>query len=113
MLKNLLADLPTSLSEELMEDLVCADGVRIERIVSTGQCSAPDDWYDQDENEWVLLLAGAARLEIEWEGGQRRMVDLQSGDHCYLPAHRRHRVEWTNSEEVTVWLAVWWMPAGR
>ena len=105
--KNLLQNLPGNLPEELMEDLVCAEGVRIERIVSTGQASAPGDWYDQDENEWVLLLAGAARLDIDY-GNQRRLIDLQAGDHCYLPAHRRHRVDWTDPVQATVWLAVWW-----
>ncbi|WP_269541590.1 cupin domain-containing protein [Cerasicoccus fimbriatus] len=105
--ENLLANLPTSLPAELMEDLVCANGVRIERIVSTGQCSAPGDWYDQAENEWVLLLAGAARLEIE-ENDSCRKLELHAGDHCFLPAHQRHRVDWTDPAQPTVWLAVWW-----
>lgn len=104
---NLLQDLPTALPDEVMQDLVCRDGVRIERIVSHGQASAPDDWYDQDENEWVLLLAGAARLQIDDEG-ERTLVILKPGDHYLLPAHLKHRVDWTTPHEPTVWLAVWW-----
>lgn len=105
--ENLLANLPAQEPEELMEDIVHQDGVRIERIVSTGQASTPGDWYDQDENEWVLLLAGAARLEID-DNGQRKMHELHPGDHCLLPAHMKHRVDWTSPDEPTVWLAVWW-----
>ncbi len=104
---NLLSELPTELSAELMEDLVRHDGVRIERIVSTGQASPPGFWYDQDENEWVLLLSGIARLEIE-EHGERTLVVLKAGDHYLLPAHMKHRVAWTTPGEPTVWLAVWW-----
>lgn len=90
-----------------MVDLVKRDGVRIERIVSHGQASAPDDWYDQAEHEWVLLLAGAARLEI-LDQGERMLILLKPGDHYLLPARLKHRVDWTAPHEPTVWLAVWW-----
>ncbi|GHC08975.1 cupin domain-containing protein [Cerasicoccus arenae] len=105
--QNLLSDLPTDLPQELMQDLVCADGIRIERIISTGQDSPPDTWYDQTENEWVLLLSGAARLEIIETDGPRKL-ELCPGDHCFIPAHQRHRVDWTAPAQATVWLAVWW-----
>jgi len=90
-----------------MEDLVRHEGVRIERIVSTGQASPPEEWYDQNENEWVLLLSGAARLEIN-DDGDRTLVVLKPGDHYLLPARLKHRVDWTSPDEPTVWLAVWW-----
>jgi cupin 2 domain-containing protein len=62
---NLLSTLPTTLSDEITETLVQAKHVRIERIVSQDHASPPDFWYDQDENEFVLLMQGAARLRFE------------------------------------------------
>jgi cupin 2 domain-containing protein len=76
---------------------------RIERIVSTGQVTPEGEWYDQDDDEWVLVVAGAARLRIEGEDHDR---ELAEGDWVLLPAHCRHRVTWTQSEPPTVWLAV-------
>ena len=78
-------------------------GARIERIVSTGQASPPDFWYDQDRTEWVIVLAGSAGLMIEGESAPRI---LAPGDYIELPPHVRHRVEWTDADEPTVWLAV-------
>ena len=77
--------------------------VRIERIVSTGQASPPGFWYDQDWGEWVVLLSGAARLRLAEEAEARR---LAPGDWVDIPAHCRHRVEWTDPDQPTVWLAV-------
>jgi cupin 2 domain-containing protein len=77
--------------------------MRIERIVSTGQASPPGFWYDQPWDEWVALLAGAARLRFENEPGDR---ELCPGDHVFIPAHARHRVEWTSAQPPTLWLAV-------
>ncbi len=101
---NLYSELPDGiLSEEIFEHLVSRPGVRIERIVSTGQSNAEGDWYDQEDDEWVVLLAGAAGLRIETEAEERT---LQPGDWLYLPAHCRHRVTWTQSTPPTVWLAI-------
>ena len=75
--------------------------VRIERIVSHGHASPNGFWYDQDENEWVIVLKGAARLRI---GDQT--VELNPGDFVTIPAHKKHRVEWTTPDEPTIWLAV-------
>jgi cupin 2 domain-containing protein len=79
-----------------------ADGVRVERIVSRGHVSPAGFWYDQTQDEWVVLLAGAA--ELSFADGRR--VRLAPGDHVHLPAHERHRVEWTDPAQETVWLAV-------
>jgi cupin 2 domain-containing protein len=100
---NLLSQLPADLSEERFETLLARPGVRLERIVSLGHASPPDFWYDQDEGEWVLLLQGAARLQLE-----DRMVELRPGDCIDLPAHTRHRVDWTTPGEPTIWLAVFY-----
>ena len=34
---------------------------KIERIVSRGHASPEDFWYDQEENEWVMVVKGTAR----------------------------------------------------
>jgi cupin 2 domain-containing protein len=100
---NLLASLPGGLAAEQMTELLASENVRIERIVSTGQASPPGFWYDQDWAEWVLLLAGSAGVLIEGEAAARTM---RPGDYLHIPAHRRHRVAWTDAAHPTVWLAV-------
>ena len=102
---NLLAALPRHSAAELVEVLVEQAGVRIERIVSTGQASPPGFWYEQDEGEWVLLLAGAARLLFADEAEARL---LRPGDCLDIAPHRRHRVEWTDPGAATVWLAAFY-----
>ena len=91
-MSNLFADLPTDLPEELVEVLTENQHVRIERIVSTGHASQENFWYDQDENEWVVVLKGAAKLVFE---GKEDSIDMGPGDFVNIPAHRKHRVEWT------------------
>lgn len=108
---NLLANLPLTLPDELLQTLVSAPGLRVERIVSLGHASPADFWYDQSEHEWVLLVQGAARLQIEClpseaTPGSIDEVELQPGDYVLLPAHRRHRVAWTHPTEHTIWLAI-------
>jgi cupin 2 domain-containing protein len=98
---NLLADLPTSLPDELVQTLLTTPHVRIERIISHGHCSPDDSWYDQEQNEWVLLIAGAARLQFENEA-----VEMTPGSYVTIVAHRRHRVQWTSTSEPTIWLAI-------
>jgi cupin 2 domain-containing protein len=100
---NLLASLPTRLGAEQTIELVANENLRIARIVSTGQASAPGFWYDQAWTEWVLLVAGSAGLLFEDEAEPRL---LRPGDYLLIPAHRRHRVAWTDPEQATVWLAV-------
>ena len=98
---NLFTDLPSSLPDELVQILAVASGVRIERIVSHGHASPPGFWYDQPQHEWVMVVTGAARLRFE-DGA----VEMRPGDHVTIPAHARHRVEWTTPDGPTVWLAV-------
>jgi cupin 2 domain-containing protein len=90
-------------ADEIFEVLVERPGVRIERIVSTGQTTPEDQWYDQARDEFVLLIAGAARLRIEGEAEDRALAE---GDWLLIPAHCRHRVTWTREDPPTVWLAV-------
>lgn len=98
-----LFEIPECRQAEQATILVSAPGVRIERIVSHGQASPPDFWYDQPFSEWVLLLAGAAALQFAGEAEPRR---LKPGDAVLIPPHCRHRVEWTDETAPTIWLAV-------
>lgn len=100
---NFFEHLPEASAQEYFDTLVEGKGTRIERIVSHGQCSPKGFWYDQDMNEWVMLLKGCAALEFE---GQDNIIELHPGDALDIPAHRRHRVDWTSAKEPTVWLAV-------
>jgi cupin 2 domain-containing protein len=100
---NIFAGIPDALSAEEFRRIVTTPSVRIERIVSRGQASPKDFWYDQPEAEWVIVLAGAAEIVVEGEPWPRR---LGPGDYLHIPAHARHRVAWTSPDEATVWLAV-------
>lgn len=99
---NLLTGIPEYRDTEQCADLLKRPGIRIERIVSTGQASPPGFWSDQDWDEWVLVISGSAGLLIA--GAPEKT--LKAGDSVFLPAHTRHRVNWTADNEPTVWLAV-------
>ena len=99
---NLFDDLPRQADEELFTELLWRKGVRIERIVSTGQSTPVDKPYNQEYDEWVLLVSGSAGLWIEGEGER----ELRPGDYVLIPSHRSHRVTWTANGQPTVWLAV-------
>lgn len=101
---NLLTDLPPALPEELLEELFRGRSFRVERIVSHGHASPHGFWYEQAEHEWVLVLSGAARLRLEGE----EPVELMAGGCVNIPAHQRHRVEWTDPQRPTVWLAIYY-----
>lgn len=105
---NLFDHLPSRLPSEIADTLASGDGVRIERIVSHGHCSPPGFWYDQPENEWVLLLKGEATLRFERDD---RVVLLHPGTHINIGAHEKHRVERTAENMQTVWLAVFYRAA--
>ena len=98
---NLFTDLPAHLPEELFTTLLQAPEVRIERIVSRGHQSPDCFWYDQPTSEWVIVLKGAARIELE-----DSTVEMKPGDYLDIPAHTKHRVAWTTPDEPTIWLAV-------
>lgn len=104
---NLFSHIPELLREELSETLVSAGSMRIERIVSHGHASPEGFWYDQREHEWVVVLQGAARLRFEDE-----YIELKPGDFVNIPAHRKHRIDWTTPDEPTIWLAVFYATGG-
>lgn len=107
MKNNLHENLPAELPDELFTVLAEGSNVKIERIVSDGHASPEEFWYDQEQNEWVLLISGSAVLAIEQDTGIER-VELVPGDYLLLPAHQRHRVESTSHSEKTIWLAVYY-----
>ena len=102
-IKNLFADISEFVPEEVIEVLLKTENFRLERIVSDGQATPPGEWYDQESHEWVLLLKGSAGLRF---AGELEIRVMRSGDALHIPAHLRHRVEWTESGVKTVWLAL-------
>jgi cupin 2 domain-containing protein len=102
---NLFTTIPEAGADEAVATLLARDGVRLERIVSKGHASPPGFWYDQPRHEWVVLLRGQARLLFD---SPRREVVLQAGDYINIPAHVRHRLEWTDPQQDNIWLALFY-----
>ena len=102
-IKNIYGDLPEMMIEEMSEALLDAQQFRLERILSTGQRTPPGEWYDQNTNEWVILLSGEAGVLFE---GEAEACVMLPGDYVHIPAHKRHRVEWTDPKQKTIWLAL-------
>jgi cupin 2 domain-containing protein len=100
---NYFSPAPLSLPRELVEVILVTESFRLERIISTGQGTPAGEWYDQEEHEWVLLLAGEAGLVFEDDPQE---IIMKPGDYLHITAHRRHRVEWTASGQPTIWLAL-------
>jgi cupin 2 domain-containing protein len=100
---NIFADIPEQLSDELFECIIKKDNVLVERIVSNGHVTHAGQWYDQKGDEWVILLQGQATLLFE---KNQQLINLIPGDYLLIPAHTRHRVEWTLPDFNTLWLAV-------
>ncbi len=101
-MKNIFAAIPDDLSAEVFEKLVDNHQVKIERIISKGQRSPDNGWYDQEQNEWVLVLKGAAIIEF----ADHSSLSLKEGDYLNIKAHQQHRVSWTAEDRETIWLAV-------
>ncbi|MBY0484806.1 cupin domain-containing protein [Nitrosomonas sp.] len=101
--QNFFSGIPLDLGkEEFFELLVKNDTVMIERIISKSQKSQESDWYDQEKNEWVMVLRGKAVLSFD----DQTSVQLNEGDFINISAHKKHRVAWTDPENETIWLAV-------
>lgn len=100
--KNIF-QLPNSPGQiELIETLLEQDGVLIERIISTGQITPPGEWYDQEQNEWLIVLQGEG--ELSYEDDSR--IKLTTGDYLLIPAHQKHRVEYTSTKPPCIWLTI-------
>ena len=101
-LSNIFEQIPSELKEEFFEELIKKDSFKIERIISKGHTTPDGEWYNQEQNEWVIILSGEAVLEFE----KGEKVRLQEGDYINIPAHKKHRVSWTKPDVETLWLAV-------
>ncbi len=99
---NIFQDIPVHLTEESFQSILSAKHVKIERIVSKGHTSPKSGWYDQDSNEWVILLKGNAEIQF-FNGNTLR---LEAGDYIHISAHDRHKVIWTDPAVDSVWLAI-------
>jgi cupin 2 domain-containing protein len=89
-------------NQEIFETLIASEEVLIERIISTGQVTPDDEYYDQNYDEWVILLQGIATLSFE----KNKKTNLKAGDYLFIPAHQKHRVDYTSSMPACIWLAV-------
>lgn len=102
-MRNIFAEIPAQLPAELFQTLAENQHIKIERILSKGQASPTDFWYDQPQDEWVILLQGQARLQFAQD---RTIITLTAGDYLFIPAHEKHRVDWTDPATISIWLAI-------
>jgi cupin 2 domain-containing protein len=102
-INNLFENVPETCKTEFFETLFVNKGLKVERIISEGQATPSGQWYDQDWDEWVILLQGSAGILFK---GDKADIVLKPGDYLSIPAHRKHRVEWTDPRNKTIWLAI-------
>jgi len=102
-LDNIFSKVPYFMQGEISETLLKSEHFELERIISSGQATLPGEWFDQNTNEWVILLSGSAGLRFDDE---EEACVMYPGDYVHIPAQKRHRVEWTDPEQKTVWLAL-------
>jgi cupin 2 domain-containing protein len=102
---NLFSHIPLAIDDEVFDTILSSDRCEIERIISKGHKSPSDYWYDQERNEWVMVLKGAAKLKFKKDN---KIIEMLPGDYLLIPAHCKHRVEWTDPIVETIWLAVYY-----
>jgi predicted metal-dependent hydrolase len=100
--ENLFRTIPAARAAEVFETIIQNKGLTLERIISHGQATPAGEWLSQERDEWVLLARGQARLRFEKEGE----ISLEPGDYVHIPAGTSHRVEWTDPEIPSIWLAL-------
>jgi cupin 2 domain-containing protein len=101
--ENLFKNLPDTCREEIFETILENNDLKIERIISEGQSTPTNQWLDQEWDEWVVLLLGSTGILFE---GDNAPITMKPGDYLFIPAHTKHRVEWTDGKEKTIWLAI-------
>jgi len=99
---NIFKSIPKHLDKEIFDLIVQKGDLKIERIVSQGHVTPDNEWYDQEKDEWVIVLEGAAEIVFE----ESDVIKLKRGDYVNIPAHTKHRVAWTAPDLETVWLAI-------
>ena len=100
---SLFVQIPEIVSEEISDTLFKSDQLKIERIISQGNSTAKDEWLKQDRDEWVLLVQGAAKLSFK---DKAEIIEMKPGEYILIKADTKHRVEWTDPKQKTIWLAV-------
>ncbi len=100
---NILSNILVDKKNEQFFDIFKNENIRIETIVSNGQKSKKDFWYEQDENEFVMIVQGDAILEFN-----DKEVKMSKGDYLIIEKHIRHRVKYTSQTQATIWLAVFY-----
>ncbi len=103
--RNIFRNIPEKISDEIFEKILENNNVRIERIISKGHSTPKDFWYDQEENEWVILLKGSAEILFK---NNSVIIHLKVGDYLNINSHVKHRVEYTDPNIETIWLAVFY-----
>ena len=101
--ENIFTHIPGQLPAELFQTLLSKEQIKIERIISKGHSSTVNDWYDQIQDEWIIVLEGQAKLQFK---NDLSVILLNKGDYLFIPAHNKHRVYWTAPDIVTIWLAI-------
>jgi cupin 2 domain-containing protein len=101
---NFFSGITRHMGDEVFDTILASDGCEIERIISKGHQSPSGYWYDQERNEWVMVLKGSAALKFK---NSKEIVEMMPGDYVLIPAHCKHRVERTDPEVETIWLAVY------
>jgi len=88
--------------KEVFETILERGDFKIERIITLDPYTEPGKWYDQDLDEWVILLRGNAKIEFKEEG----IIDLNAGDYIFIQAHKTHRINQSGTDEKNIWLTV-------
>lgn len=102
---NFFINIPRQIDDEVFDTILASHGCEINRIISKGHQSPPNYWYDQERNEWVMVLKGSAALKFK---NSKKTVEMMPGDYVHIPARCKHRVEWTDPDIETIWLAVYY-----
>jgi len=101
--KNIFSEIPENLKDEIFQSIIEKENLKIERIISNGQTTPEDFWYDQNQNEFIILLKGKAKILFEENSEE---VELNPGDYILIESHKKHKVTYTSKEETTIWLAI-------
>lgn len=100
---NIFSGIPDHIEDEISQTVLKRKAFKLERVVSAGHVTPEGEWYDQDTDEWVMVLSGSAKLLFQ---DKKKVLRMNAGDYIHIPPHKRHRVEWTHPGEKTVWLAL-------
>jgi len=93
--ENFLSKIPSQIPKEIFESIASSENVKIERIISKGQATQKGKWYDQEKNEFVLVLKGNAVIEFD----NNEKVSMNEGDYVIIPKHVKHRVTETSKDK--------------